>query len=141
MSYAALQQYGRSSGSYLSGREIEVIALNFANRKLREAQAPQPRREALAVNIRLWSTLLNGVQDQNSPLPPILRQDLVSVGTWAMRYSNQALNRMMSLDPLIDINQDMIDGLSAGSIAMPEKQTDSAAMAPLQSHHSLALVG
>ena len=66
---------------------------------------------ALGRNHRLWSLLLTDVGLSSNALPPILKKDLVSIGSWSMSYSIIAMGRDISLRPLIDINTDMIDAL------------------------------
>ena len=118
MSYAA-SQYQQQSGSYLSGREIEVMAFTHVNTLLKTQKTPTARLEALSANQKLWSVSLSSLNRVDCPLDDILKQDLITVGTWSMRYSNIALNRDLPLAPLMDINQDMIDGLKPAKQAAP----------------------
>ncbi|MBS1102455.1 flagellar biosynthesis regulator FlaF [Gluconobacter sp. Dm-62] len=111
MTYAS-SQYQKQSGSYLSSREIEVMAFRHVNSLLSQAKDHPKKVAALAANLKLWSLLSMSVERVDSPLPPVLRDDIIKVGLWSMRYSNAALNAPKDLQPLIDVNNDMIEGLS-----------------------------
>lgn len=115
VSYAAFQyqQYQKQSGSYLSPREIEVMALRYVNNLLEEAEKPQQRLHALAASQKLWGTLLRGLLSTDCPLEEDVRTNLVKLGTFSLRHSNAALNSNLSLQPLIDVNNNLIEGLSA----------------------------
>jgi flagellar biosynthesis regulator FlaF len=115
MSYAA-NQYRRAAASALSPREAEAAAFIFVNRLLEAVSSePQGRVRALGKNHDLWSMLLKDVGLDSNRLPPILKGDLVSVGMWSMRYSVMAMGDERGLDPLIRINEDMIEALRGGA--------------------------
>ncbi|KXV61809.1 flagellin assembly protein, partial [Gluconobacter japonicus] len=108
-----MSQYQNQSGTYLPPREVEAMAFRHVNDLLSKAKTHSDRQSALSANLKLWGILLQGVQRVDCPLDEILRKDLTTVGTWSMRYANVALNSDTSLKALIDINEDMIEGLSA----------------------------
>lgn len=140
MTYAS-SQYQKQSGSYLSSREIEVMAFRHVNSLLADARNHQKRTMALAANLKLWSTLAMSVERVDSPLPPVLRDDIIKVGLWSMRYSNAALNTSKDLKPLIDVNNDMIEGLSAHPNSHPVAPVSSDAYSTPATRSSLELVG
>ena len=110
MSYG-MAQYDRSAETALAPRDVEAAAFAFVNKLLEGATDGPERTAALARNHRLWSLLLTDIGLSSNGLPPILKKDLVSVGSWSMSYSIIAMGRDLSLDPLIDINHDMIEAL------------------------------
>ncbi|OAG74195.1 flagellin assembly protein [Gluconobacter japonicus] len=110
-----MSQYQSQSGTYLPPREVEAMAFRHVNDLLAKAKTHSDRQSALSANLKLWGILLQGVQRVDCPLDEILRNDLTTVGTWSMRYANVALNSDTSLKALIDINEDMIEGLSASA--------------------------
>ncbi|QDH17065.1 flagellar biosynthesis regulator FlaF [Swingsia samuiensis] len=112
MSYAA-QQYQKQSGNYLSSREVEAMAFRYVNNLLNNANSPSDRILAISNNKKLWTSLLRDVEQ--SPLSEILKKDIISLGIWSLKHSNLSLSNSLSLQPLIDINNDMIAGLSAPS--------------------------
>ncbi|GBR44259.1 flagellar biosynthesis regulator FlaF [Neokomagataea thailandica] len=111
MNYAA-SQYQTQSGQYLSSREIEAMAFRHINALMTQAKTAQERHDALHQNQKLWSIFLHSLQRTDCPLEPILQKDLLTLSTWSLRHSNEAMMRPLSLAPLIDINNDMIAGLS-----------------------------
>ena len=103
--------YGRNAARSLAPREVEAAAFVFVNRMLTEASTKLDRIKALNRNHRLWSLLLKDVGLSSNSLPPVLKKDLVSLGAWSMSYSIAAMNQDHPIQPLIDINDDMIDAL------------------------------
>ena len=116
MSYGSTQ-YDRSAGKALAPRDLEAAAFAFVNGLLENARGSQERVAALGRNHRLWSLLLTDVGMSNNGLPPILKKDLVSVGSWSMSYSIAAMGRDLPVGPLVDVNRDMMEALRLNSIA------------------------
>ena len=110
MSYGSTQ-YDRNAAKSITPRDLEAAAFAFVNRLLETGSDGHERTVALARNHRLWSLLLTDIGLASNALPPILKQDLASVGSWSMSYSIVAMGRDLPLTPLIDINHDMIEAL------------------------------
>ena len=104
-------QYNRGAETAIPPRDLEAAAFAFVNRSLEEARERHERTMALGRNHRLWALLVTDIGLSSNALPPILKKDLVSIGSWSMSYSIIAMGRDISLQPLIDINHDMIDAL------------------------------
>ncbi|MBR0560320.1 flagellar biosynthesis regulator FlaF [Neokomagataea anthophila] len=121
MNYAA-SQYQAQSGGYLSSREIEAMAFRHINTLMTQAQTPEERHHALHQNQKLWGILLHSLQRKDCPLDSVLQKDLLTLSTWSLKQSNDAMMRPLSLEPLIDINHDMIAGLSSISHNAPPHQ-------------------
>ena len=120
MNYGALR-YQQQSGAYLSPRETEAMVLKRVNELLENAKGADARREALAKNYRLWALLLQGVEHADNPLPAVLKMDVVKVATWMLKATNAALNTVGSLREIIDINNDIISGLTGDVDAAPTR--------------------
>ena len=110
MTYGSTQ-YDRSAAKSVAPRDLEASAFAFVNRMLEGASEGRDRIVALGRNHRLWSLLLTDIGLSSNALPPMLKKDLVSVGTWSMSYSIVAMGRDIPLQPLIAINRDMIEAL------------------------------
>jgi flagellar biosynthesis activator protein FlaF len=136
MSYGSTQ-YDRSAGKALAPRDLEATAFAFINKLLEEAKEDRERITALGRNHRLWALLLTDIGMSNNALPPILKKDLVSVGTWSMSYSIAAMGRDLPVKPLIDINRDMIEALR--SSASTQKAAISSTPTPAGSRISVAV--
>lgn len=98
--------------SGLSSKDVEIDSFKRANNLLLNAGTVDERRSALRINYMMWSILTRGVDRTDNLLPDLLKKDLISLGGWVMNFSNAALNDSSDLQPLIDINRDMIDGLN-----------------------------
>jgi flagellar protein FlaF len=94
-------------------RETEIIAFGLCNDRLAKADEPRARIEALHKNHQLWSLLIDDLTSPGNGLPEELKQQLVAVGTWAMVYSNKAIAEPLPLQPLIEINNNIVEGLRA----------------------------
>jgi flagellar biosynthesis activator protein FlaF len=94
-------------------RETEIMAFGLCNDRLSKADSPRARIEALHKTHQLWSLLVRDLRSPGNALPEGLKRQLVSLGTWAMLYATRAIPEQLSVQPLIDINSDMIDGLRA----------------------------
>lgn len=140
MTYAS-SQYQKQSGSYLSSREVEVMAFRHVNTLLSQATDHEKKVAALAANLKLWSLLSLSVERVDCPLPPVLRDDLIKVGSWSIRYSNTAFNTPKPLQPLIDVNNDMIEGLAAAQTPQNISPVMPNAYSTTTTGSSLELVG
>lgn len=118
MHYGA-RQYQRTSDMAASPRSIELAVFRETNKRLAEAGDDITRVKALSRNHQMWSTLVKDVGLSSNPLPPILKQDLTSIGLFAMRYSTLAISSPLPIKPLLEINERMIDGLDMQVVAAP----------------------
>ncbi|WP_040508785.1 flagellar biosynthesis regulator FlaF [Gluconobacter morbifer] len=142
MTYAA-SQYQKQSGAYLPPRELEAMAFRHVNDLLARARRSHERVEALSANLKLWGILMQSLQRVDCPLDVILQKDLLTLGSWSMNQSNKALNNTDSIQPIIDINTDMIEGLSASippDASMPAFQASATSSTSLD-RSSLELTG
>jgi len=67
---------------------------------------------ALEENRRLWSVMTADCALETNELPQQLRAAIVSLGLWVIRYSSQVLRGDAEIDPLIDVNRDVMEGLA-----------------------------
>jgi flagellar protein FlaF len=71
--------------------------------------------EALDWNRRVWSTLAVDCIDEGNRLPRELRAQIVSLSLWVSRYSSQVMQKGASLDPLINVNRTIMQGLQSAA--------------------------
>ncbi|NHO34468.1 flagellar biosynthesis regulator FlaF [Acetobacter fallax] len=116
MSYG-IQRYNKNTSQTMTPRQIEELAFRQANALMKTANDEKSRLHALDMNQKLWSAILRETGIENNDMPAILRQDLRKLAVWATRYSIQAMLHGIALKPLIDINQDMLDGLRETIVA------------------------
>jgi flagellar protein FlaF len=71
--------------------------------------------DAIDWNRRMWSTLAIDCMDNANKLPKELRAQIVSLSLWVNKYSSEVMQRGASLDPLIDINRTIMQGLRSAA--------------------------
>lgn len=110
MSYG-IKRYNQNSASQMTSRQIEVMAFGQTIFLLKNAKTQKERLHALTMNQKLWSSILleTGIEDNGTP--EVMRKDLTNLAIWSTRYSIRAMLHDTPLKPLIDINQDILDGL------------------------------
>lgn len=94
-------------------REAEAVAFSTTNLYLSKAADPTSRRDALYRNHQLWSLLLKDLGMRDNRLPAELKRMVSDLAIWSMNYSRQALAQPLSLEPLIVVNRNIIEGLRA----------------------------
>ncbi len=62
---------------------------------------------------RLWSLLLEDLLSPGNRLPADLKGRLVSLALWAQREALARMGDEASLEPLLALHRDMIEGLEA----------------------------
>jgi flagellar protein FlaF len=67
--------------------------------------------EAIDWNRRMWSTFAVDCMDDGNKLPNNLRAQIVSLSIWVTKYSSQVTQKGAPLEPLIDINRTIMQGL------------------------------
>ena len=69
--------------------------------------------DAIDANRRLWNMLAADCATPENKLPITLRGQIISLAMWVARYSSEVLRDGADLEPLIDINRAMMEGLGA----------------------------
>ena len=69
--------------------------------------------DAIGWNRRLWMTLAADCASENNQLPEQVRAGIISLSIWVSKYSSNILRRKASLEPLIDVNKTIMEGLRA----------------------------
>lgn len=97
-------------------REQERTALerSIALLQAAEKNGPQSREavEAIYFVRRLWGIFIEDLAKPENGLPPKLRADLVSVGLWVMRETEEVRQgRSSSFSGLIDVSKTIAEGL------------------------------
>ncbi len=110
MSVAAYQQASRNSEN---PRQTEYRAFAIFTRALEEAEAEGSIAvvKAVADNRQLWLTLQIDLASSENQLPKELKAQLISIAIWVDRYSGAAMKGEASLEPLITVNKQIMEGL------------------------------
>ncbi len=69
--------------------------------------------DALHWNRQLWSTLATDCAIEGNMLPKQLRASIISISIWVGKYSSQVARGREDMQALIDINKNIMEGLSA----------------------------
>jgi flagellar biosynthesis activator protein FlaF len=101
-------------------REIEYRLFGQVTHALMEAEKlpyseAAKRMDAIDWNRRVWSFMAGDCLGNDNSLPDQLRASIVSLSLWVGRYSSDVMQRNADIEPLIDINRTIMQGL-AGQI-------------------------
>ena len=100
-----------------NARDTEAQALLEAARRLdaamRNENDSDAYRSALRLNWRLWTIIQADVSSDGSPLPPEIRQNILSLSVFIDRHTVKALAEpnVARLKVLIEINRNIAAGL------------------------------
>jgi flagellar protein FlaF len=113
MSHKAYAQAARASAA---PRDAEYRAFSEATRRLMAAADRDPRDlklliEAVHLNRSLWGVLAADCARETNGLPAKTRAQIIGLARWVSDYSSEAVRRRQSLQPLIDVNRIIMDGL------------------------------
>lgn len=98
-------------------RDVEYRLFGQVTRALLEA-SPLPRTdpkkiEAIDWNRRVWSTLAGDCMSDANAMPQKIRAGIISLSLFVARYSSQVMTNAMPIEPLIEINRTIMQGLAA----------------------------
>jgi len=115
----ALKAYQKAQRAAENPRSTEYRLFGQVTGALMEAQSSgargMPLIDALDWNRRMWSTLAIDCLDDANQLPKELRAQIVSLSLWVTKYSAQVVRDGASLDPLIDVNRNIMQGLQGSA--------------------------
>jgi flagellar biosynthesis activator protein FlaF len=113
----SIQAYQRAATQAESPRELEYRAFGLVTANLvrvkEEQMAPAQIAEALEANRKLWNVLSADCSVPGNQLPMALRGQIISLAMWVGRYSRDVIREGADIEPLIDINRAIMEGLAA----------------------------
>lgn len=113
----SIKAYQRAATQAEDPREIEYRAFGQATAglvRLKEGALPLAEKaQAIDLNRRLWNMMSADCAAPENQLPMVLRGQIISLALWVARYSSEVLREGADVEPLIDINRTMMEGLSA----------------------------
>lgn len=74
-----------------------------------------PLVEAIDWNKKLWRTLAADCMDERNQLPQEVRAKIVSLSLWIAKYSRRVTREGAPLDPLIEVNRTIMQGLKGAA--------------------------
>lgn len=111
MSVAAYQKANQNAET---PRLTEYRAFALFTRAMEEADREDDamaRIRAIANNRRLWLTLQTDLLSEENRLPDDLKGRLLSIALWVGRYSAKAMKGEASIDPLVTVNKQIMEGM------------------------------
>lgn len=113
----SIQAYQRAATQAEPPRDLEYRAFGQVTAglvRVREEKPPLPVvLEVIDANRRLWNMLSADCAAPENKLPITLRGQIISLAMWVARYSSEVLRDGADIEPLIDINRTMMEGLGA----------------------------
>ena len=112
----SLTAYQKTQSATEDARTTEYRLFGLVTGALMEAAQEQRGSaklvEAVDWNRRLWNTLASDCSDDQNRLTPQLRAQIISLSLWVGRYSSQVIRGKAAIDPLVDINRTIMQGLA-----------------------------
>jgi flagellar protein FlaF len=113
----SIKAYQRAATQADTPRDLEYRAFGQVTAALVRVKEDKPppavAAEALDANRRLWNLLSADCAAPENRLPITLRGQIISLAMWVARYSGEVLRDGADVEPLIDINRTMMEGLAA----------------------------
>jgi flagellar biosynthesis regulator FlaF len=113
MSYAA---YAARQSATETPRDLEIRAISHVTRQLSDANKPGADRieriRALNGNSKLWSLLMQDLEEPANLLPDVLKARYISLGIFAQKTSVAAMTNDKDLSTVIAINNDVLEALN-----------------------------
>ena len=67
---------------------------------------------ALHRNREMWTTFSALCGAQGNELPPPLRASIISIALWVDRFTSEVVSGKETIEPLIDVNRSVLEGLA-----------------------------
>jgi flagellar protein FlaF len=113
----SIKAYQRAATQADEPRELEYRAFGQVTAALVRVRDEKPPLgaivEAVDANRRLWNMLSADCAVPQNQLPLALRGQIISLALWVARYSSEVLRNGADIDPLIEVNRTMMEGLAA----------------------------
>ena len=112
----SIKAYQRAATQADQPRDLEYRAFGQVTAGLVRVKEEKPPLavvlEVIDANRRLWNLLSADCSTPENQLPITLRGQIISLALWVARYSSEVLRDGADVEPLIDINRTMMEGLA-----------------------------
>jgi flagellar protein FlaF len=120
----SIQAYQRASAQAENPRETEYRLFATITSGLIKAKEQGRAHlgsfaEALDKNRRLWTLLANDCASEENALPAPLRAQIISLSMWVSRQTSAAIQDGEDIEPLIEVNRTVMQGLAPQLSAAP----------------------
>ncbi|MBW8816489.1 MAG: flagellar biosynthesis regulator FlaF [Caulobacterales bacterium] len=118
----SLQAYQQAATRAENPRDMEYRLFAQVTRALMDAAQLDKteigkRVDALDWNRRLWSTLGTDCGRPDNQLPAALRASIISLSIWVAKHTSLVIRNQEEIEPLIEINRMIMQGLAANPAA------------------------
>ena len=118
----SLQAYQQAASRAESPRDSEYRLFAQVTLALMEAAKSDPsdipaRIDALDWNRSVWSVLLSDCGSPDNQLPAPLRASIISLAIWVGKHTSAVIRRREDIQPLIDVNRLIMQGLATKAAA------------------------
>ena len=115
----SVHAYQQAATRAESPRELEYRHFAQVTRALMDASTLDrtefgARMDALDWNRRVWSTLAGECNRTDNALPEPLRASIISLSIWVGKHTSQVIRRKEEIEPLIEVNRMIMQGLRGG---------------------------
>jgi len=109
--------YAQAQKNVAGPRQTEYLAFSEATRLLINVSTQghndlKSLIEAIHLNRSLWGTLAQDCASEGNMLPKETRAAIISLSHWVSNYSSDVMRERQSVDPLIEVNRMIMDGIS-----------------------------
>ena len=118
----SLQAYQRAAAQAEQPRDVEYRLFGEVTRALMKIASGdmddfKGRMEVLDWNRRVWTALASDCGAPNNTLPVEVRAQIISLSIWVSRHTSAVMRKEEDIEPLIDINRIIMQGLSGRQAA------------------------
>ena len=118
----SLQAYQQAANRAESPRDTEYRLFAQVTLALMEAARADPsdisgRVDALDWNRSVWTVLLDDCSRPDNQLPAPLRASIISLAIWVGKHTSAVIRRQEDIQPLIDVNRLIMQGLAPNAAA------------------------
>ena len=111
----SLQAYQRVQANAENPRDTEYRLFGQVVGALMDARGvhkTDPKLiKAIDWNRRLWNMLSADCSSEGNQLPKEVRAQIISIGIWVQKYSRDVMRIGADVEPLIDVNKSIMQGL------------------------------
>ena len=132
----SLQAYQRAAEQAEGPKQTEYRLFGLVTRALMDAEQKDVtdlsgRMRTLHWNRRLWTTLATDCANPDNRLPMQLRANIISLSIWVDKHTSEVMQKQAAIQPLIDVNRIIMQGLSGQMAGSPAAASPEGAAAPM----------
>lgn len=115
----SLKAYQDAQKIFEDPRQTEYRLFGEVTRSLMEVRDTKAKGtkliEALDWNRRVWKAMEDDCFSDQNQLPKEVRAQIISLSMWVTRYTRTVVRQKKPIDPLIEVNRHIMQGLMGGA--------------------------